>query len=111
MAKLQRSSRMGKLKLTQARKKKAAQQYHLRNIQTLLSQGFNEQELRDLCFYEAEFRPVYDQIPQGASKSDLIRLLLEFVEQKLLLDALLAWAKIRNPARYEQHHPYLIAPK
>jgi hypothetical protein len=102
---------MGKPKLTQARKKKATQRYHLRNIQTLLSQGFNERELRDLCFYEPEFRPVYDQIPHGASKSEMIRLLLEFAEQKLLLDALLRWAKKRNPARYEQHYPYLIAPK
>ncbi|MFN8453564.1 MAG: hypothetical protein U0401_02655 [Anaerolineae bacterium] len=111
MAKFQRSSRLGKLKLTQARKKKAAQRYHLRNIQSLLSQGFNERELRDLCFYELEFRPVHDQIPQGAGKSELIRLLLEFAEQKLLLDTLLEWAQKRNPARYEQYRPYLIVPK
>lgn len=108
MAKFQRSSRWGKFKLTQARKKKAAQRYHLPNIQTLLSKGFNERELRDLCFYEPDFRPVYDQIPQGAGKSELIRLLLEFAEQKLLLDTLLEWAKNRNPARYEQHQPYVM---
>lgn len=111
MAKFQRSSRLSKFKLAQARKKKTAKQYHLPNIRTLLSKGFNERELWDLCFYELEFRPVYDQIPLSASKSELIRLLLEFSEQKLLLDILLDWAKKRNPARYEQHLPYTITPK
>ncbi len=82
--------------------------YNLRNIQTLLKKGFTEQELRDLCFYEPEFRPVYDQFPQGASKAVLIRQLLEFAEQHLLLDRLLELAKKHNPARYAQHQPYVI---
>jgi hypothetical protein len=87
-------------------------QYHLRNIQTLLTQGFTEQELRDLCFYELDFRPVYDQLPQGAGKAEIVRCLLEYAEQKVLLDSLLDLAKKHNPARYKKHQPYvLLTPK
>jgi hypothetical protein len=90
------------------RRKKMTQRYHLRNIQTLFSQGFTERELRDLCFYELEFRPVHDQLPQGASKAEIIRCLLEYAEQKVLLETLLDLAKKHNPARYEKHQPYII---
>jgi hypothetical protein len=86
-----------------------AKRYHLRNIQTLLSQGFTERELRDLCFYELEFRPVHDQLPQGVSKAEIIRYLLEYAEQKVLLETLLDLAKKHNPARYKKHQPYIIA--
>jgi hypothetical protein len=111
MSKFQRFSHLGKLKLTQLRKKKMAKRYHLRNIQTLLTRGFTEQELRDLCFYELEFRPVHDHLPEGAGKGEVIRRLLEFAEQKLLLDLLLDLAKKHNPARYEQHRPYFVPSK
>ncbi|MBE7556244.1 MAG: hypothetical protein HS126_34755 [Anaerolineales bacterium] len=80
--------------------------YHLRNIQTLLTQGFTEQDLRDLCFYEPEFRPVHEQLPHGVSKAEIVRCLLEYAEQKMLLDILLDLAKKHNPARYKQHQPY-----
>lgn len=108
MPKFRRSSRLGRMKITQMRKKKMTKRYHLRNIQTLLTQGFTERELRDLCFYEPEFRPVHDQLPQGAGKVEIIRGLLEYAEQKVLLDTLLDLAKKHNPARYKKHQPYLI---
>lgn len=86
--------------------------YHLRNIQTLLNQGFSDQELRDLCFYEQEFRPVHDQLPHGAGKAEVIRCLLEYAEQKMLLESLLGLAKKHNPARYKKHQPYVsLSPK
>lgn len=108
MPKFRRSAQMSRMNLTHLRKQKLTKSYNLHNIQTLLSRGFTEQELRDLCFYEAEFRPVYDQFPQGASKTVLIRQLLEFAEQRLLLDHLLELARKHNPARYAQHQPYVI---
>ncbi|MBI1877670.1 MAG: hypothetical protein HYR94_05475 [Chloroflexi bacterium] len=108
MPKFRRSSHLGRMKLTQAKKKKTSKGYHLRNIQTLLTQGFTERELRDLCFYEPEFRPLHDQLPQGAGKAEIIRSLLEYAEQKVLLDALLDLAKKHNPARYKKHQPYVI---
>ena len=109
MPKYHRSSQLGRMKLIHLRRKKMTRSYHLRNIQTLLSQGFTERELRDLCFYESEFRPVHDQLPQGVSKAEIIRHLLEYAEQKVLLESLLDLAKKHNPARYEKHQPYIIS--
>jgi len=108
MPKFFRSSALGRMKLKPAKRRKMTKRYHLRNIQNLLTQGFTEPELRDLCFYELEFRPVHDQLPQGAGKTEIVRCLLEYAEQKVLLDALLSLAKKHNPGRYKQHQPYVI---
>jgi hypothetical protein len=35
--------------------------------------------------------------------------LLEYAEQKVLLDTLLDLAKKHNPARYKKHQPYIIS--
>jgi hypothetical protein len=96
------------MKLNQVKRKKMTKRYHLRNIQLLLTQGFTESELRDLCFYEPEFRPVHDKLPQGAGKAENVRCLLEYAEQKVLLDKLLDLAKKHNPDRYKKHQPYFI---
>ncbi len=106
MPKFRRSSHPGRLKLVPVKKKKMTKRYHLRNIQTLLTQGFTEQDLRDLCFYELEFRPVHEKLPHGVGKAEIVRSLLEYAEQKMLLDTLLDLAKKHNPARYNQHLPY-----
>lgn len=108
MPKFFRSSSPGRMKLKPAKRRKMTKRYHLRNIQTLLTQGFTEPELRDLCFYEPEFRPVHEQLPQGAGKAEIVRRLLEYAEQKVLLDNLLNLAKKHNPGRYQQHQPYVI---
>lgn len=108
MPKFRRSAHLGRMKLTPTRKKKTTKGYHLRNIQTLLTQGFSEQELRDLCFYEPKFRPVHDQLAQGIGKVEIIRALLEYAEQKVLIEILLDLAKKHNPARYKKHQPYII---
>lgn len=94
------------MKLVPVKKKKMTKRYHLRNIQTLMTQGFTQQELRDLCFYELDFRPVHDQLPQAAGKAEIVRTLLEYAEQKMVLDTLLELARKHNPARYSQHQPY-----
>jgi hypothetical protein len=96
------------MKLVPVKKKKMTKRYQLRNIQTLLTQGFTQQELRDLCFYEPDFRPVYDQLPPVAGKTEIVRHLLEYAEQKVLLDTLLELARKHNPARYSQHQPYFL---
>jgi SOS regulatory protein LexA len=80
--------------------------YFLKNIRTLLDEGFSEEELRDLCFYEHEFRSVHAQLSHTASKVAIIRQLLEYAEQKVLLDNLLCWAKGRNPVRFAEYQPY-----
>ncbi len=75
-----------------------------RNIRTLLIEGFSTEELNQLCF--DEFRPVYDQLPLRSSKTEIVELLLQYVDQTLQVDKLLALVKERNPARYKKHQPY-----
>jgi hypothetical protein len=80
--------------------------YNFKNIRTLLTEGFSEDELRRFCFDEPGFKPIYHQIAQSAGKAEIIDQLLAHAEKTLQLDTLLAWAESQNPARYAQHQPY-----
>lgn len=80
--------------------------YNLTNIRDLLIQGFSDSELRALCFDLPTFRPVYDQLGSYTGKAEIVAKLLEYADKTLQLDTLLALAKERNPARYQQHGPY-----
>ncbi len=82
--------------------------YNLKNIRTLLTEGFDDEELRRLCYDEDQFRPVYDKLAQDSGKAKIIDLLIKYSEQKLLIDVLLDKAKQHNPARYKKHQPYDI---
>jgi hypothetical protein len=82
--------------------------YNLKNIGDLLTKGFTKEELVDLCFYEPKFRPVYEQL-SNSSKLEIIRQIIDYAHQKLQIEALLAWAKDQNPARYEEHQPYYLS--
>ncbi|MBI1878354.1 MAG: hypothetical protein HYR94_09035 [Chloroflexi bacterium] len=80
--------------------------YNLPNIRTLLTDGFNDEELRRLCYDVPDFRPVYAQLAQGVSKVDVVFRLVEYAEQKMLMKELLTLARKLNPARYAEHGPY-----
>ncbi|MCL4298461.1 MAG: HEAT repeat domain-containing protein [Anaerolineae bacterium] len=80
--------------------------YNLHNIRTLLTNGFNVEQLRTFCFDEARFRPVYHQFGEETGKTKIVGQIIEFAEQYLLLETLLAWAKTENPAQFEAHEPY-----
>lgn len=83
-----------------------SKKYHLKNIHALLVNGFSEEELRQLSYYEAEFKPAYSQLAQNISRDEIARRLIEYAEQKMLLDNLLTLAKKHNPARFDEHQPY-----
>lgn len=85
-----------------------SKKYNLKNIKTLLIEGFTEDELRGLAFFESDFEPFYDKLPKSASKDEIIRLLVEYAARRVKVDELLAWAKEANPNRYERHQPYAI---
>ena len=80
--------------------------YNFKNIRTLLTEGFSEEELRRFCFDEPGFKPIHHQIAQSAGKAAIIDQLLAYAEKMLQLDTLLAWAESQNPARYARHQPY-----
>lgn len=85
----------------------AKRRYHLANIRDLLINGFNDLDLRRLCYDVPDFRPVYDELAQGTGKAEIVDRLIEYADRTVQLDALLALARERNPARYEMHGPYL----
>ncbi len=82
--------------------------YNFANIRTLLTQGFDDGELRALCFDVPGFRPVYDQLAQGTGKAEIVAKLLAHAEKTIQVDTLLALAKEHNSARYEEHSPYYV---
>ncbi len=84
----------------------AARKYNYGNIRTLLIQGFNEDELRTLCYDDPEFKTVYDNWPRGTPKSVFVQELIDLAERRLQLDRLLNAAEKLNQARYQQHQPY-----
>ncbi|HXV99121.1 MAG TPA: hypothetical protein VEC93_11925, partial [Anaerolineae bacterium] len=83
-----------------------SKRYYLHNIRTLLNEGFTDEELRRLCYDAPDFRPVYDELATETGKAKIVDRLVEYAEQKLQVGILLALAKERNPARYEQNQPY-----
>jgi CheY-like chemotaxis protein len=83
-----------------------ARKYELKNIRALLTEGFTADELRRLCHDESDFKPVYHKLAQDTGKATIIDWLLEYANQKLKIEALLAWAKEHNPAMYEEYQPY-----
>lgn len=84
--------------------------YSLGNIRTLLIEGFADEELRAFCFDAPDFKPVYHQLARSTGKTEIVSHLLEYAEQKSIIEPLLDWAKERNPVRYKQHQPYHDAP-
>ncbi|MBE7472782.1 MAG: hypothetical protein DPW09_12080 [Anaerolineae bacterium] len=83
-----------------------AERYNLKNIRSLLTEGFTDEELRRLCFDMPAFRPVYDELAGHTGKAEIIDRLIEYAERKALFERLLALAQQLNPARYAIHLPY-----
>jgi hypothetical protein len=80
--------------------------YIIKNIRTLLTKGFSDEDLRHLCHDEDKFRPVYDQLAEGMSVDIIVDKLVGFAERQELMDTLLDMAKARNPNRYKLLQPY-----
>lgn len=81
--------------------------YNLTNIRELLIQGFNDSELRALCFDMPNFRPVYHELGSNTGKAEIVAKLLEHADKTMQLDTLLDLARERNPARFQRHDPYM----
>lgn len=84
----------------------ATKVYNLHNIRTLLTEGFSDEELRGFIYDEPALRPVYNKISEKTGKDELIQELIEYAEQKVLFDTVLAWAKKLSEAQYDKHKPY-----
>ncbi len=80
--------------------------YIVKNVGILLTEGFSKEDLHDLCFYEEGFQPAEDQISWEAGKAKIIREVLKYAKNNMLVGNLLRWTKEKNPARYHLHQPY-----
>jgi hypothetical protein len=78
----------------------------LKNIRSLLIEGFSEHKLRELCLYEPDFRPLHNQLPKEAGSDKIVFLIIDHAFRTLKIDLLLEWTKKRNPERFEHHKPY-----
>ncbi len=102
---LRRTPQEAREQLTE-RNQTLIKRYRLKDIRALLLEGFTAEDLRRLCFDELNFRPVYYQLADNTGKAEIVDRLLEYAEQTLQLDYLLALAQAGNPARYAQGEPY-----
>ncbi|MFN8460067.1 MAG: serine/threonine-protein kinase, partial [Anaerolineae bacterium] len=83
--------------------------YVLKNIRELLvewTHSFSEAELRQLYLNLPDFGPVQPQLAASSGKVEIVERLLEYAEQTLQLDDLLALAREHNPQLYDKHQPY-----
>ena len=87
-----------------------AERYNLKNIQDLLSNGFTNEELLSFCLTEPAFSSLYHNVlsDEKKTKPQIIRLILAYGQRNGVLEVVLSWAGKANPARFEQHKPYLI---
>lgn len=83
--------------------------YKLRNIRKLLTTAFTDEELRQLCYDEPKFRPVYEQFSAGMSKDQIVHRLLEYCERKGLLGDLLEIIEEEVPAAYNNFAGKLVS--
>lgn len=84
----------------------STRRYNLSHIRTFLTQGFSAEELRILCYDDPDLYPALEQLGDGMGKVQVVSRIIEFCQQRLLLDRLLEAARRVNPARYEEHQPY-----
>ena len=82
------------------------QQHNLTKIRALLNEGFSDEELRQLIFDVPVLKPVFNQLAHNTNKAQIVQKLLEFADQKELIEILLDQVKERNPAKYEKYQPY-----
>jgi hypothetical protein len=84
--------------------------YNLKNIRSLLTEGFTAEELKAFCFDQPELRTVYNRLAAGAGKTEVVQHLLVHADQQELFDLILTWAKAQNPAKYQKYQPYRSSP-
>jgi hypothetical protein len=79
-------------------------------VRELLTEGFNAEELKNLIFDNAALYPALSSLGDGMSKTRQVQAVMEFAEQRLLMETLLAAAGRANPTRYRQLEPRLRVP-
>ncbi len=80
--------------------------YNIGVVRQLVGAAFGDQELQDFCmdyFYE-----VYKQFTQGQTKSERVRMLVDYADRKERLDELIDGVREKNPAKYREYERRLL---
>jgi serine/threonine protein kinase len=83
--------------------------YLLGNIRRLLSEltaGLSPEELRQLYYAVPDFKAIHHQLADSRGKAEIINRLLDYAEQTLQVDKVLALAREYDPVAYEKYKPY-----
>lgn len=80
------------------------QQYTSKDIRNLLTRGLSAEELQQLCFYAPQFKPVCERLAGTMSKHQIVHRLIEYAEQRGLLEELVAEAKEINSTLFSQSY-------
>jgi hypothetical protein len=75
-------------------------------VRELLNAAFNDSDITTLCF--DYFRSVYDDFGSGMGKGEKIQRLVEYCEQNLQMETLLAKIQKRNPYQYQRYRDKLL---
>lgn len=86
-------------------------EYNRGAIRELLIEGFNADELKNLMFDTAALYPALNALGTGMSKTQMVLALLEFCDQRLLMETLLSAARKANSPRYAQVEARLRLPR
>lgn len=84
--------------------------YDLAQIRDLLRAAFTAQELRRFCYYHSQFRPVVDEFSEGDGLADMVDVVVEYCDRKLLLNTLLQEIELVNPGQYARFAPFHLPP-
>jgi hypothetical protein len=76
-------------------------------ISNLLRDGFDARELRRFCRDREDFSPVLGRFGPSFSQEDMIDVLLEYCQKRLLFVELLAEIRRFNPRQYDRYAPQL----
>ncbi|MDQ5825427.1 MAG: tetratricopeptide repeat protein [Chloroflexota bacterium] len=79
--------------------------YNLAAVRRMISDAFGSDELQDFCF--DYFQEVYNDFADGQSKSDRVRMLIDYGLQHDLLEKLLVHVQEANPNKYAEFEPRL----
>jgi len=80
-------------------------QYNIKNIITLLTETFNDEELNIFC--QENFYEIYNNFAIGQSKNMKISALIDFANRKGKMDSLLEKVKEANEFQYKKYLPYI----
>jgi hypothetical protein len=94
-----------------ARRPRLDQEPDLKRIYDVLVEGFNKNELLDLCFSLPSFKD-FDKNRSGSeAHNEVARSIVDLANRRLLIEDLLDYVKEHDPRRYDIHKPYFKEPR